>query len=343
MPEKFIAYKPRALDAMKMSAAIFFFLAFSLSSPAWDYTGHRMVSAAAIVSLPEDFPEFARNEVADTRVQFLAGEPDRWRNLPDPALRHINEPDHYMDFEELERYGLTVKTLPDLRNELLGRIYVARAQEPAKFATEEPDEDVNKTHLLFGLLPYAINENFLKLKSEFTYLRNLESNGGAAEDIAQARQNVLYTMGVLSHFVGDGAQPLHTTIHHHGWVGKNPRHYTRDKDFHSSVDGGFIYAAGIVFDEFKGQVKPAKLIWPGDQALAEANAFPVIMAYLDGTFRRVVPLYKLKKQGKLDELHPSTEGRAFIEEQLLRGGGFLGDLYYSAYLSAKAMPIPVYK
>ena len=33
-------------------------------------------------------------------------------------------------------------------------------------------------------------------------------------------------MGVMGHYVGDCAQPLHTTKHHNGWVGENPHGYT---------------------------------------------------------------------------------------------------------------------
>jgi hypothetical protein len=302
-------------------------------SQAWDYEGHRMVAAVALESLPDDFPAFVKTPEARERVQFLSGEPDRWRNLRDPALRHINEPDHYIDLEEMEPYELTAQTLPELRNEVVGKIYVARARRPDKFPPPRGQDDA-KVRILFGLAPQAINENFLKLKSGFSYLAAYEEFGGTPEEISNAQQNILYVMGVMSHYVGDCAQPLHVTKHHHGWVGENPHGYTTDRRFHSWIDGGFINAANIRFDDFKSRVKPAKLLWPDSVTPDRENAFPVIISFIEGTHKLVEPIYQLEKDGKFDGKNPSPEGRKFIEDQLLRGGQFLGDLYYSAYKAA---------
>ena len=40
-------------------------------------------------------------------------------------------------------------------------------------------------------------------------------------------------MGVMGHYVGDGSQPLHTTVHFNGWVGDNPKGYTTKQTFHA--------------------------------------------------------------------------------------------------------------
>src|SRR5258708_1610782 len=77
---------------------------------AWDYEGHRLVNQLALSSLPPNFPAFVRKPVAAERVAFLAGEPDRWRNTPDLPLKHFNEPDHYIDIEELALYGMKPET-----------------------------------------------------------------------------------------------------------------------------------------------------------------------------------------------------------------------------------------
>lgn len=309
-----------------------------LSARAWHYEGHRDVAAVAIASLPEDFPEFARDAAAAERVMYLSGEPDRWRIIRDPALRHVNEPDHYIDFEAMDQYGLTAQTLPPLRNDLLGVIYNYRAAHPEMYAEEKPDE--TSVSLLFGLLPYSMNEYYLMLKANFVTLREMANRGASDEEISQARQSVLYVMGVLSHYAGDGAQPLHTTVHHHGWVGENPEGFTTSRKFHSRIDGGFIEAAGITFDGMKERVKPATCLWSTDPVPADANAFPLIVDYLVETHARVPTIYALDRDGKLDEEKPSGEGKTFIEDQLLRGGEFLGSLYYSAYKSAESVPLP---
>src|SRR5262245_6588123 len=75
---------------------------------AWDYEGHRAVNQLALAALPADFPAFVKTPEARERIAFLAGEPDRWRNITDDqSLPHFNGPDHYLDLEELADYGLT--------------------------------------------------------------------------------------------------------------------------------------------------------------------------------------------------------------------------------------------
>jgi len=288
-----------------------------------------MVAAMAVATLPDDFPAFARSPEARERIQFLSGEPDRWRSLPENALRHMNDPDHYCDFEAAAAYNLTPETFPEFRNELIGHIYVDHALHPEKVSGKNESDDA-KVYVLFGLLPYSIQEHYLKLKAEFSYLRGMINNGAPSNDIHQAEQNILYTMGILSHFAGDGSQPLHLSVHHHGWVGDNPHGYSTHRSIHSLIDGDFIEAAHITTEGMVDKIKPASVVTTNIATTGSA-IFPVIMSYLTETHRRLEPLYQLEKNGKLDVTKPSPEGCQFIEEQLLRGGQFLGDLYYSAY------------
>jgi hypothetical protein len=49
----------------------------------------------------------------------------------------------------------------------------------------------------------------------------------------------------------------------------------------------------------------------------------------------VEPLYKLDKAGKLSaEGEAGTEGRAFLEAQLVKSGQLLGDLWFTAWRTA---------
>ena len=73
---------------------------------AWDYEGHHMVNELALTSLPKDFG-IDLTPALRGRIAFLAGEPDRWRNVPDLPLKHFNGPDHYLDVEDLKLCGLS--------------------------------------------------------------------------------------------------------------------------------------------------------------------------------------------------------------------------------------------
>src|SRR5215208_5070247 len=78
---------------------------------AWDYEGHRLVNQLALAALPTNFPAFVKEPAAAERIAFLSGEPDRWRNTTDLTLKHYNNPDHYLDFEDVVACGLKPETL----------------------------------------------------------------------------------------------------------------------------------------------------------------------------------------------------------------------------------------
>ncbi len=306
---------------------------------AWDYEGHKMVTEVALQSLPADFPAFAKTDASRDRITFVCGEPDRWRVSGDPALRQLNEPDHYLDLEGLIKYGWKPHELPDLRNQLIEQMAVYRDQHADQFRPIRAGHDPAHTRELFGLLAYAINENFLKLRADFIMLKLMEDEQAPQQEIADQQASILYTMGILAHFAGDGSQPLHVTEHHHGWVGPNPNGYTQDPQFHAWVDGGFIKAAGILYDGLTNRVKPACRFELENVGPNENTLFSTIFEYLKDTHQLVKPLYQLEHDGKLNSEKPSPEGKQFIEDQLLRGGEYLGNLYYTAYVSAM-VPAP---
>ncbi len=212
--------------------------AFTFNINAWDYEGHHTVNELALASLPKDFG-IDLTPALKTRIAFLAGEPDRWRNISDLPLKHVNGPDHYIDLEDLKLYGLTPETLPLLRYDLVAVLAKERAAHPEKFSPIDPAKNADHTRELIGFLPWAINEQYEKLKSCFSSLKTFQKNGGTPEEIANAQANVVYVMGVMGHYVGDGAQPLHTTMHFNGWVGENPKGYST-RPIHSWIDGGYF-------------------------------------------------------------------------------------------------------
>jgi hypothetical protein len=303
---------------------------------AWDYEGHRIVNQLALASLPADFPAFVRNSTAAERIAFLAGEPDRWKNMPDLPLRHTNNPDHYLDLEQLGWAGLDPAALSPLRYEFAVQFAAGRAAHPDRFPPIDPAKNADHVREWPGFLPWTITESFDRLKAACSYLRAFEQAGGTAVEIANAQANIVYFMGVMGHFVGDGAQPLHDTIYHNGWVGENPHGYTTDQKFHAWIDGGFIAAAGIKFPGLAPRARPARVLATAAKP-GEADAmFADVMTYLLTQNKRVEPLYELEKAGKLrgNGSPGSFDGRDFIEEQLLRGGEMLGSIWLTAWQTA---------
>ena len=115
-----------------------------------------------------------------------------------------------------------------MRYDFVADIARARAAHPEKFPPIDPDKDADHTRELDGFLPWAITENYEKLKSGFSSLKAFQTHGGTPTEIANAQADIIYVMGVMGHYVGDGSQPLHTTVHFNGWVGDNPKGYTTE-------------------------------------------------------------------------------------------------------------------
>jgi hypothetical protein len=301
---------------------------------AWDYEGHRSINQLAIASLPAKFPEFVREPAAAERIAFLAGEPDRWRNSPDLPLRHANGPDHYIDMEELALYGLKPETLPVFRYDFVASLEVFREKNPGKI--HPPAKDDDHTAELVGLLPWSLAEGYSKLKSGFSYLKAYEAHGGTPEEIANAKANIIYIMGVMGHWAGDSAQPLHTTIHHHGWVGPNPKGYSTNRSIHSWIDGGFFAkVGGCDMPALKQKLRLADLVKYQDRPAKPEEIFPACVRFIADQHALVEKVYELDKAGQLSgEPGTSQEGRAFLEGQLLKAGQMLGDLWYSAWQQA---------
>lgn len=308
--------------------------ALAFHAGAWDYEGHQAVNELALASLPPDFGGFILTPTLKRRITFLAGEPDRWRNVGDLPLKHFNVPDHYIDLEDLQLCGLTPETLPVMRYDFVADIALARAAHPERFPAIDPDKDADHTRELDGFLPWAITEDYEKLKSGFSTFKTLKRYGGTPEEIANAQADVIYVMGVMGHYVGDGSQPLHTTKYFNGWTpDNNPKGYTTRQTFHAWVDGGYFRkTGGIKVEALVGEIRPAARIANADEP---DGMFRDAVAYLVRQNKFVEPLYEMDKTGQLSgEGEKGLEARPFLDGQLVKAGQLLGDIWLTAWLDA---------
>lgn len=299
----------------------------------WDYEGHHAINTFALASLPPDFG-IQLTPALKTRIEYLAGEPDRWRNISDLPLKQENGPDHYIDLEDLPLYGLTPDTLPIMRYDFVEDIIRARTAHPERFAPIDPDTDADHTRELDGFLPWAITENYEKLKSDFSCLKAFQTHGGTPAEIANAEADIVYVMGVMGHYVGDGSQPLHTSRYFNGWdPDNNPKGYTTRKTFHAWIDGGYFRkVGGIPVDTLIVKIQPATRIPDADDP---DTFFHYVVNYLVEQNKFVEPLYEMEKNGQLTGAgDKGREGLPFLEGQLVKAGQMLGNLWYTAWLDA---------
>ncbi len=310
---------------MKRLIALFL-LALMITSLAlgWAAPGHRTITQLALGMLPEEMPAWLRDPNVMQQIAFESNEADRWRAVAQPSLNHVNNPDHYIDSEMLADHNLTLRTLPAMRYEFIAAITKkppAPASQPARGIQRFVSEDV-------GTLPYAIVEHFAKLIASFNTLRILESLDASQHgpQMDAARWNVISEMGQLSHFVGDAGQPLHTTIHHHGWIGDNPNGYTADRGFHAYIDVDIVALHGLNAAALKPMLKPLPDIPGGAEEVWNAT-----IDLIERSFAAVEPLYQLQKSGELQK----QPGRDLIAQRMSDSAELLAGLYWRAWRSSE--------
>jgi hypothetical protein len=327
---------------MRTRLIAFAFAAFCATSitpalRAWGEEGHKMVNQLALASLPADFPAFVRAPENATRVIYLANIPDRWRNA-DPFLKQVGGAwvDHFLDLEQLPEAGLDPKKVPSLRLDFALVFAAGRIAHAKNFPAIDPATNADHTKEWPGFAPWAIAEWYHKLRSAFGYLKAFEEMGGTPEEIANAKADALYAMGVMGHYIGDCAQPLHTTNSHNGWVGPNPNGYTTWPGFHSWIDSGFINKAGVKPAELLPRVKTAEPFALGPREDGRDPFFVVAMDYIIAQHVQVEPLYKLEKAALLGhgEQPITNEARAFFADRLLTGADMLARVWVTAWKNA---------
>jgi hypothetical protein len=307
---------------------------FAPLADAWDAAGHRTITKLALEGFAqrEGTPEFLRDPQIRERVVDQSTTPDRWRGTRVAQLAHQNNPDHYLDIEDLEPYGLTLAEVSPLRYEFIKQLVLAKERKGEAFNGRpiNPATDTARVLEWPGFLPHAIMEHWGKLQASFRTLRILEAlnEPARAEQLANARLNVMYHMGVLSHFVGDAAQPLHTTTHHHGWVGDNPNNFTTDRGFHAYIDGTIVAHHGISADSLRESVL-------FDQPLADArDPWRDVLALITRSHEMVTPVYEAQKSGALEQ----PAGAQLIIARFTDAAATLAALYVAAYEQAAPTP-----
>lgn len=301
---------------------------------AWDYEMHRVVNQLALATLPPEFPAWVRTPEAQERIAYLAGEPDRWRNTPDLPLRHVNGPDHFFDLEDLTALHMDVANLSHFRSEFTVQYAQARAQYSTNFPPIDASRNTDKTRELCGFLPWTITEQYAKLKSQFSCLREFDALGTPSE-VDNARQNALYIMGVMGHYVGDATQPLHTTKHYNGWIGENPNQFTTRTTFHSWIDGGYMAKVGIDKDALIHRIQPAKPLRAGPPGKGSDDVFAEAIALVVAGNKEVEHIYQMEKEGQFSgEGETGLKGRAYLSERLVQAGQMLGQLWLTAWQQA---------
>lgn len=285
---------------------------------AWGSSGHRLVGVAAMRGLPADLPAFLRTPGAVADVGELAREPDRWKGGGQP---HDRERDtaHFVDMDDtghvINAQGPMIDALPRLKSEYDAALIAAGL-------------DVDDA----GYLPYAIMDAWQQVARDLAYIRvlnaaearetNAERRAWYRVDRERREALTLRDIGVLAHYVGDGSQPHHTTIHYNGWNRDtpNPEGFTTSRQTHGDFENAFT-----------SRVARLDTIESAMPAFSErtVDINGRIAAYLRVGLGEVTPFYRLEKAGAFRETDP--RGAAFVNARLAAGAAELRDLIVLAW------------
>lgn len=295
-------------------AALAILIALPAPALAWGNMGHRILGEAAMVALPASVPAFLRTPQAVRDVGELSREQDRSKGAG-RIHDHNRDAGHFIDLDE--------------DGKLLGGP-LFQPMPPTRAEYEKGLQAAGIDSWKAGYLQYSIVDAHQQLTKDFGYWRVLKAalpreksrvrRAWLQRDLIRREGQILMTIGHLSHFVGDGAQPLHASIHYNGWGDyPNPQGFTTAK-IHGPFESEFVFA------NVRPQMVRAKLA-----PLRDCNC-PVeqrTQDYLTATGAQVIPLYELEKAGGLAP--GDARGIAFATDRLAVGASELRDLISDAW------------
>lgn len=284
---------------------------------AWGASGHRMIGEAAVEALPPELPAFLHSAQAADDAGELSREPDRSK-AAGKTHDADRDPGHFLDLGDDGAIfgGPKLAALPPTREDY-----------------DTALRAVGVDNWKAGYLPYSIVDRWQQLAHDFAYWRVLtaaEANPAwaahhawFAADLRRREAQILEDVGELSHFVGDGGQPLHVTIHFNGWGPyPNPQGFTEAK-VHSPFEGDLVRAE-VRLPAVRAKMAPVRRC---ECAIAQRTA-----DYLAGTNRLVTPFYELEKAGGIAPGDP--RGAAFATDQLARSASELRDDIVEAWVAS---------
>jgi hypothetical protein len=277
---------------------------------AWGEAGHRITGEAAALEMPASAPAFFRN--ASRQLAYLNPEPDRWRDRGertlDPALEGATAPDHFLDLEMAS---------PVVLSEAL--------RAPDRYGYLDTLSAAGVKGVTMGLLPFRMLELSQQLRQDF---REWRAAPDSTKSLIEAR--IIDDAGILGHYVADGSNPAHTTIHYNGWAGPNPNGYATDKRFHSRFESAYV-GANIKLADVVSQLDTTARVFPDFRT--------AIVAYLHETNAQVERLYQLDKAHPFDANTTAPEDKAFTVERLAAGARMLRDIWWTAWVTS-GQPVP---
>lgn len=284
---------------------------------AWGNTAHMAINRAALATLPKDGPVFLQDQ-ADF-IGGLASLPDIWRSPSEPFSKIDEDPNHGWFREQF----MFMKDKPRSRYEFV--IALLNEQRTVKDAKSD---DALRTNVRWtGTMPYAVMEAYGRLVAGMRWHRRLAAQGADTRLLDQA---LAYDVVRLGHYIGDGAQPLHASIHSDGWRGENPKNYTTDRTIHGRFESQFVDMIGLTDSQVAAHVAPL--------ARQSGDVFDTVLAFLEDSAANMERVYQLDKQAAFAK-PDSDDARALVYARTGSGAAMLRDVLTRAWAESAQPPV----
>jgi hypothetical protein len=313
-----------------VSCALILALWAPVQALAWGSTGHREINLVAMQTLRGDEPAFLRTPATIEAVELLGPEMDNLKGSG-ASWDADNNPGHYLDLGD---DGTIAGVVP---LSALSKDMPAYAKALASANTDP---------YRIGYLPYTIADGFEQLRTDFGLWRvfnYLATHAASAADRAAfARRTTLREMltirdlGVWGHFVGDGSQPLHVSVHYNGWGDyPNPHGYSTAHDVHARFEGEFVrdHVTATAVAKMVASTEPAA---PAGE-LSQTEILSIVGRYLGATGATVPTLYEIEKSGGFATASPQAV--TFATARVAAGAQELRDLVDLAWSNSLTIKV----
>ena len=290
--------------------------ALPLNALAWGQDGHAMINRVAAERLPQSVPAFLRSPQAIDEIATLGPEEDRIKGAGE-SWDGDNDQGHFLDLNDDGTIAGVVKMTA------LPKDMAAYAEVLAKAGT---------TPYKQGYVPYTIMDGFERARKDLAYWRvddylathatTDDARAHFAAERALRETLTLRDIGIWGHYVADGSQPLHVTVHFNGWGDyPNPKNYSTSHHIHSMFESEFVHDH-VTIDDVRKRVSDYASANPHN--LSQSDIASIVGGYLVGSSTAVGPLYDLEAAHAFQQATPAAV--TFTATQLGRGATMLRDL-----------------
>lgn len=257
---------------------------------AWGTKGHAWIAQNAVTLLPPTPLSVVLSQHQSSVIQSAITPDFQWK---DGSIARLEAPDHYIDLEVLSSTP-TRDAIPRTR------------LEAARGYT-----DLGILYSDGGFLPWRVEETYWALVNA----------------IKTDPQSAPFWAGILSHYVADCTQPLHTTVHYDGRVDRKTDGVPELKGIHADYEITYLEDEGIEFR--RSSLALARPTQPMPDVFAAAvDAILASHALVDGLY----DVARRRGEGRFEawdrEMGQMTRG------QLAGGAALLASLWQAAWEQA---------